>query len=82
MSVAEELQRFHQDALFVNDHWEELTARYADRWIAVYEKEVVASARTPKELRYKLLRKGIDPGQPFRTYLTTKEEDLLIVPLQ
>ena len=79
MTIAQELERFRKDALYVNEHWEELTARYPDRWIAVYEERLVADAKNPSQLRSKLLKKGVPPGEAYRRYLSTKEEDLLIV---
>ena len=79
MTLAQELERFRKDALYVDEHREELTARYPDRWIAVFEERVVADARSPKELRAKLLKKNVPPGEAYHAYLPTQEEDLLIL---
>lgn len=80
MTVAQELARFREDAVYVDEHWEELVARYPERWIAVYERKVVADAKSPTQLRSKVLKKGIPPGDTYRKFLSTKEEDLLILP--
>lgn len=78
MTAAEKVERFRKDALYVNEHWEELMARYPDCWVALYELKVVADAKTPVQLRTKLLKKGIEPGTTYWHHLAT-EEDLLIV---
>jgi hypothetical protein len=78
MQVQEELQRHRQDALYFQQHRQELLTRYPDRWIAIYHQQVVGAAKDHKRLRQQLERKGIPPGQVFREYLTDKE-DLLIL---
>jgi hypothetical protein len=52
--------------------------QYPDRWVAIYNQQVVGAAKDPKRLIRLLERKGIRPGQVFREYLL-EEEVLLIV---
>ena len=74
-----ELERFTQDAVWVDEHQEELLKAYNNRWIAVYNREVVGSARDITRLIRQLERKGVSPAHAYHRYLTDKEE-LLIVP--
>ena len=80
MQVQEELQRHRQDALYFQQHRQELLTRYPEHWLAIYNQQVVAAAKDHKRLLRQLERKGIPPGRVFREYLTD-EEDLLILAL-
>jgi len=48
--VAESLRGFTQDAEFVLEHWAELLKQYPDKWIAVLQEQVIASADTLQKL--------------------------------
>ncbi len=74
-----ELERFRDDAIYLDEHREELMKKYPERWVAVYNKQVVADAKDHKKLIEKLKDKGISPGRVYRAYLSSKEE-LLILP--
>ncbi len=76
--VQQELKRYHNDALYFEENRQELIKQYPERWIAVYNKQVVGTAKDPKRLLAQLKRKGIPPSEVFRGHLTTKE-DLLIL---
>jgi hypothetical protein len=78
MQVQQELERFTRDMRYVDEHRQELLGRYPERWIAVYNQQVVGVAKDPKRLVRQLERKGISSGQVFREYLT-EQEDLLIL---
>jgi hypothetical protein len=78
MQVRQELERFTEDMLYFDQHRRELLQQYPDRWIAIYNQQVVGAAKDPRRLVRQLERKGIPPGQVFRKYLT-EQEDLLIV---
>lgn len=73
-----ELERFTQDAVWVDEHQEELLNAYNNRWIAVYNREVVGSARDIARLIRQLQRKGISPAHAYRRYLTDREELLIV----
>ena len=79
MQVQQELKRFRNDALYFQQHRRELLARYPDRWVAVYNRQVVGNAADPRRLLSQLKREGIPPSQVYWEHLSTKEE-LLIVP--
>ena len=77
--VQKELARFTADAIWVDDHREELLKQYPDQWIAVYNQQVVGSAAEIEELVEQLERDGFPPNHIFTEYLTD-EEDILILP--
>ena len=79
MGVEAELARFQADALYLDQHRQELLAQYPDQWVAIYHQQVVGAAKDPKRLLNQLKRKGIPPGEVHRERLSTKE-DLLILP--
>jgi hypothetical protein len=75
--VQQDLDRFTRDMLYFDQHREELLQQYPERWVAVYNQQVVGAAKDPKRLVRQLQRKGIPPGQVFREYLT--EEEVLLI---
>ena len=77
--VQKELERYRDDALFFDRHRQELLRQHPDRWVAIYNQQVVGAATDIKRLIRQLDRKGIPPAQVYREYLTEKE-DLLILP--
>jgi len=77
MHIQEELERHRRDAEYFQAHRQELLERYPERWVAVYNQEVVAAAKDQKRLLRQLERRGVPSGRVFRDNLTDK---LLIVP--
>jgi hypothetical protein len=73
-----ELERFRDDALYVDEHRDELLQRYPESWVAVLHRQVVADDRDPKRLLKKLEKKGIAPGRVYRAHLSNKEELLIL----
>jgi hypothetical protein len=45
VQAQQELDRFRQDMLFLDGHRDELLRRYPERWVAVYNGEVVGAAK-------------------------------------
>ncbi len=79
MQVQDELERYRADALHFEAHRQELLEEYPERWIAVYGRQVVGTARRLPRLLEKLDRKGLPRGRVFVEHLYSKE-DLLILP--
>jgi hypothetical protein len=52
--------------------------QYPERWVAIYDEQVVAAAPELAPLLKMLERQGIPRGRTFVEYLTAKD-DLLIV---
>lgn len=73
-----ELERFTQDVLWLEEHQEQLLQAHKDRWIAVYNQEVVGAARDLTRLLRQLQRKGIPPPHAYRRYLTDREQLLIV----
>ena len=78
VQVKEELQRFGADIEYLQEHREELLGRYPERWVAVYNLQVVAAARDIKTLIRKLDRKGVPPEHTYCEYLTDNEPLLIL----
>lgn len=78
MQVQQELERFTADMLYFDQHRHELLRQYPDKWVAIYQNQVVATAKTLPRLVKQLERKGIPKGRAFVEYVTAKE-DLLIL---
>jgi hypothetical protein len=49
----------YQDVLFLEAHWDELLEQYPDKWIAIWDKKVVASAEDESGLTPQLRAKGL-----------------------
>lgn len=72
--LVQDVKRFRDDALFVQENRDRFLEQFPDRWIGVYQREIVGVARTAKELVAKLNRKGILPGQAYFAFLATQED--------
>ena len=78
MQAERPLELYSADSAYFREHYEELLARYPDRWVAVYDRQVVAVAEDQNELISQLEREGIPPAEVYRERLST-DEDLLIL---
>ena len=78
MQVEQELERFNADGDYLQEHREELLREHPDRWVAVYNQQVVAVAKGIKALIKQLERKGVKPGRAYCKYLTENEPILIL----
>jgi hypothetical protein len=76
--IKADMERYRADALYFDEHRDELLRRYPDRWVAVYLQSVVGAAKSMKQLVRQLQRKGIRPGRTYTEFLTDKVEDLIL----
>jgi hypothetical protein len=76
--IQRDLERYRKDALYFDRHREELLQRYPDRWVAIYNQEVVGTAKDLERLIHQLEKKGLSPGQVYRGHLSTTEELLIL----
>jgi hypothetical protein len=76
--VQQELKQYRSDAEYFEEHRAELLEQYPERWVAIYNQQVVGVAKDAKRLKRQLERKGIPPGRVVREYLTQKEELLIL----
>ncbi|MBI3327239.1 MAG: hypothetical protein HYZ81_11130 [Nitrospinae bacterium] len=80
MPVQEELERYREDALYFEQHRQEWLQRYPERWIAVYNQAVVATARRLPQLLERIEKQGLPRAQVFIEHVSARE-DLLILPV-
>ena len=78
MQVRQELARFTADVEYFDRHRREIHSQHPDRWVAVYNQQVVGAAKDFKRLIRQIERKGIPRGRAFVEY-TTERDDLLIL---
>jgi hypothetical protein len=78
MQIQQELDRFRADALYVEEHREELLKQYPERWVAILDRRVVGAAKDVRRLVKQLERKGIPPEDTYCRYLTDKDELLFL----
>jgi len=74
----QDTDRFTRDMQYATEHRRELLRQFPDRWVAVYNEQVVSSDKTPQRLFERLKKHGIPPSQVFVEYVTD-QEDLLIL---
>ncbi len=63
MSIQDDLDRFTADALYVQEHRQELLQKYPERRIAVYNQEVIGAAKNLPGLLKQVKRRGIPPAR-------------------
>ena len=76
--VQKEVERYASDADYFEEHRSELLREHPERWVAVYNHEVIGIAKGIKHLIKQLDRKGIPPAQAYREYLTESQEQLIL----
>ena len=74
MVTPETVERYREDALYFAQQHPALLEQYPDAWVAVFDRQVVASAKELDNLLAELDRKGIPRGQVFIEYLSTKDD--------
>lgn len=76
--VQQELERYSSDMLYFDEHRQDFLKQYPERWVAIYNHQVVATDKTLKRLVSQLEEKGVPAGRAFLEYVTD-QEDLLIL---
>lgn len=77
MQVEQDLERFQDDMAYLDHHRDEILKHYPERWVAIYQHQVVGAAKALPRLIAQLERKGVR-GKAFVDYVTD-HEDLLIL---
>jgi hypothetical protein len=80
--LSEDIQRFQKDCEWLEGHRTELTARYPDRWVAVFHKEVIGTQKGASSLQIlikRLREQGYDTGKVVVRFLATKPKPLILV---
>ncbi len=67
------LERYHADALWFGDRYEELRVLYPDQWVGVYNKEVVGAHEDPECLITDLKSKNVPIRHTYFRFMSAKE---------
>lgn len=67
---------FWEDKKWALEHYAELRSKYADMWVAIVNKKVVAFGEDLTEEKEKSIRKEI--GRPFVTFFVEGETRILL----
>jgi hypothetical protein len=77
MQVQEELEQARQDALYVQANRDALLREYPERWIAVLDGRLVASAEEFHDLLAQIDDRGVSRRRVYFEFLTTDEAPLV-----
>jgi hypothetical protein len=72
--IAERMRVFEEDTVWVEEHYDELLAKYPEEWIAVDHKQVIA--HDPDF--FALIARVPTPGQTYHTFLTRDKVEVIL----
>jgi hypothetical protein len=72
------LNPFEEASLYLEQHFDQLVSRFEDEWVALHKKKVVAHSRTFTGLKRKLPHSPYASSQLYVTFLTRKEQILIL----
>lgn len=76
--LGRDLQEFRRSARFLSSQMAKLLARYHRRWVAVYQREVIADGVTLSSVLRKIDEKGL-PREKIALRFIDKDEPTLIL---
>ncbi len=74
------LERYHANALWFGDHYEELKALYPDQWVGIRDKKVAGANENPELLMIELKSKGVSLKTMYFHFLPTEEKVWVFTP--
>ena len=74
-----DLERYHANALWFGDHYEELRAKYPDKWVGIRDEKVVGSHENPELLMIELKSNGVSLNTMFFDFVSTTDETWIFV---
>lgn len=74
------LERYHANALWFGDHYEELKDLYPDQWVGIRDKKVMGAHENPELLMIELKSKGISLETMYFHFLPTEEKVWVFTP--
>jgi hypothetical protein len=77
MHVEAELDRFQDDMAYFDGHRDELVRQHPEKWVAIYQGQLVGAAKALPSLIAQLERKGLR-GRAFVDFVSERQ-DLLIL---
>jgi len=72
------LRRFEEDVRYLQSFRHELLRKYLDRWVAVYERNLVAHGKSASELRKQLSAKGIPVNETVIDFVSSERKAMLL----
>ena len=76
-----ELERYHADVLWFDDHYKELKSLYPDQWVGVYNKEVVGAHEDAEFLLEYLHCRNVPIENTFFDFVHTEEKIWVFTPI-
>ena len=76
--LIEQIRQFEEDANFLALHHHSLLDNYPEQWVAVYNKTVMAHGTNINAVRRELTAKGVPPDRVAITFLTRKQQTLIL----
>ena len=74
------LERYHANALWFGDHYEELKALYPDQWVGIRDEKVAGAHEDPEQLMIELKSKGVSLKTMYFHFLPTEEKVWVFTP--
>ena len=74
------LGRYHANALWFGDHYEELKALYPDQWVGIRDEKVAGAHEDPEQLMIELKSKGVSLKTMYFHFLPTEEKVWVFTP--
>ena len=72
------LDPFEEGSSYLEHHFDQLVSQFEDEWVALHKKKVVAHSKTFTGLKRQLPHTPYPPSQLYVTFLTRKEQVLIL----
>ena len=76
-----DLERYHADVLWFDEHYKELKSLYPDHWVCVYGKEVAGANEDPELLISEMQSKSIPVAHAFFDFVHAEEKVWVFTPM-
>ena len=76
-----DLERYHANVLWFDEHYEELKALYSDQWVGIRDEKVVGSHENPELLMIELKSKGVSLETMFFDFVHAEEKVWVFTPI-
>lgn len=74
-----EMKEFEEDRIFLEEHKSNLRKKFPNKWVAIYNKQLVAVADDLESLIDELKNKNISPSKAVVEFLPTDETVMILV---
>ena len=76
-----DLERFHADVLWFDEHYKELKSLYPDQWVCVYNKEMAGANEDPELLIAEMQSKNVPVAHAFFDFVHAEEKVWVFTPI-